>query len=258
MLPMTMLLSLLTLPGVQSQAAPPDPQGSSVPSEEPKEARTATAEELRSRIHTMRMDLLLGGDRVRAAERQAVEFYGEKREFVEQRVDTLQADLSEKRAAYDVATRRALAAEGAVERRQALGEAGGLRAQITSLESEANELDERRGRLGALVAAVEARDRERQKLAAEIETSSDPTTDFGGVPFPGIGLAPATTPPAASDPLADDALIGDLLQRDPVAARRLIFDLDPKGYFDRFPLQPPASLLPRAIPFPVSDPPGRR
>lgn len=242
------------LAGGLTQESAPQPAAAAADTE----THTATAEELRGRINSMRMDLLLGGDRVRAAEAEAIDFYGQKREFVEQRLDTLESDLSEKRATYDVLAGRALDASTPELRRKALGEAAGLRAELSSMERETGELGERRNRLRDLVGAVEARDRERQKLAADLETGADATSALGGIPFAGIGLAPAAMPVAEVDPLTDDALVADLLERDPAAARRLLFELDPKGYFDRFPLQPPAALLPTAIPFPLPDPPGRR
>lgn len=172
MLP-TLFLTLASL-SIQAPAAPAASGSSAAEASlsDESEAKTATAEELRSRIHAMRMDLLMGGDRVRAAEAEAVDFYAQKRELVEQRLDSIDAELSEKRATYDVVTQRALNERTADQRRKALGEAADLRAQLSSLEGESTRLIERRDRLREMVGAVEARDRDRQKLAAELETST--------------------------------------------------------------------------------------
>lgn len=243
----------LTLAGLASQESAPL---GSTPAEG-EVAKTATAEELRSRIHGMRMDLLLGGDRVRDAETEAIEFYGQKRELVDQRLDSIGAELSEKRATYDVVMGRALSETTPEARSKALNEAVMLRAEISSLENEAASLAERRNRLRDMVGAVEARDRQRQKLAADLETGPG-SGDLAWMPMAGIGLAPDTGGAVVSDPLANEALVEDLLRRDPAAARRLLFEANPGGYFERFPLRPPAEVLPQAIPFPLPDPPGRR
>jgi len=246
------VITLLSLATLVAPPAPPVTQDDPSP-------RTTTAQELKERIYDMRMELLLGGDNVRAAEQEAIGFYGQKGEYVDQRLDQISADLSEKRASYEVVLDRALDRTSAEDRGRVLGEAASLRAAIGALEQEASELEDRRERLRQLVAGVEGRERDRRRLLAQIESAPDPLTSLGGIPFAGIGLAPNVAEPVeATSPVENDALVEDLLARDPTAARGLLFELDPFAYFERFPLRPPSEVLPRAIPFPLPDPPGRR
>jgi hypothetical protein len=205
----------------------------------------------------MRMNLLLGGDRVRQAEREAIDFYAGKSEVVERRLDSAQAELSEKRAAYDLVLARSLQAPGRDARSKALAEAATLRAELAELETEVAMLEKRRAGLGELVAAVESRERDRERLVARLETSTDLDAVLG-FPMGGIGLAPASMAEPAASPLENDALIQDLLARDPIAARRVLYEGDPEGYWRRFPLQPPAAALAEALPFPLPDLPGDR
>ena len=44
------------------------------------------------------MSLLLGGDQVKKAEAEAVDFYGRRIELIDTRMDTVHSDLAEKRA----------------------------------------------------------------------------------------------------------------------------------------------------------------
>ena len=247
------ILLLLSLP-----FASQDPQGeTSPPLDEPGQS-TASAGALKQRIHEMRMNLLLGGDQVRQAEGEAIEFYGQKMEFVDQRLDTLRVELSEKRAYYDLLLDRALSGQDPAQRRSAMLEASKLRAELSSLEAESSSLVQKRQNLAKLVSAVESRDRERERLVAQLETSGD--FDQGlGFPLASVGLAPVGQLEASSTtPLEDDQLVQDLLKRDPRGARRILFELDPVRYWHRFPLRPPAAVLPGAIPFPLPDLPGRR
>ncbi|MEM9802182.1 MAG: hypothetical protein AAGA20_17790 [Planctomycetota bacterium] len=220
-------------------------------------ATPATAEDLRVRIREMRMNLLLGGDQVRRAEDEAVEFYNGKSRALDARLDDVASELSEVRASYDVVLDRALSDSGGAAGAKALSEAQPLRARISSLEAEQEDLLDRKDRLNGMVATVEQRDRERRRLADQVEAASVRPEDFG-MPMTSIGLAP---PPLASEtaaPLEDDALMRDLLERDPAAARRLLFQSDPKGYFTRFPLRPPSAALSKAMTLPLPDPPGQR
>lgn len=217
-----------------------------------------SAEALRARIHGMRMNLLLGGNRVRDAEAEAVGFYNDKVELVETRIDTIQVELSEKNASYNVLLERALSDESsATGRRDALAEATRLRSEVGTLESEKEQLETRRGELGKLITSVESRDRERSRLATQLETN-DRSDDPFGIPFMRIGLAPAAQPSAPISPLEDEALVRDLLERDPAGAKTMLFEMDPVGYWQRFPLQPPRAALRRVLAFPPPDLPGRR
>jgi hypothetical protein len=215
------------------------------------------AESLRARIRDMRMNLLLGGDQVRTAEGEARHFYSGKMEHVDARIDTLHSDLSAKRPGYELALDRALTAGSPEERRAALNEASGLRSEIGSLEEEAIQLGGRRKNLSQLVVAIEARDRERERLVAQLEASSDVETSFS-LPLASIGLAPVVNAEPAASPLDDDALVRDLLSRDPIGGRGVLFDLDPVGYWQRFPLRPPVDRLQQALQFPLPDLPGSR
>lgn len=228
------------------------------PSAKPSDAVEATAEGLRSRIRDMRMNLLLGGDQVRRAEKEAVDFYSRKTRSVEGRIDDVATELVELRAKYDVVLDRALASRGTAEGAEALREAQPLRAQIVVMEGEADALNGKRNRLSELVASVEERDRDRQRLVDQLESSSIAPDDFGA-PMMSIGLAPKVDMPSdGPSPAEDDALIRDLMARDPRGTKALLWEEDPAGYWDRFPLQPPAAPLRKALLFPRPDPVGRR
>ena len=217
----------------------------------------ANAAELKGRIHEMRMNLLTGGPKVRDAEQEAIDFYGGKVELVERRLDTIRAELSEKRATYDLALERALNAETAGQRSKAMAEASALSISIVALEQESGELSGKRGDLGKMITAVESRDRERERLMTQLETSGglDLMTDL---PMASVGLAPAVLESAPASPLENSALVQDLLERDPRGARKLFFESDPQGYWKRFPLKPPGDVMRRALEFPLPDLPGSR
>jgi hypothetical protein len=223
----------------------------------PTPTDAARVETLRERVHGMRTNLLLGGERVRQAETDAAQFYRGKIELVEQRLDSIAAELAERRAGYRLALDRALDVSGEEPRRTALREASEQRAKLRDLESEETELDERRGRLAKLVGSVEARGRERERLAARLETSTD-YEEALALPLGGIGLAPEVSTVPAASPLDDQGLIEDLLALDPVGARRVLFESDPAAYWRRFPLRPPLETLARVLEFPPPDLPGQR
>ncbi len=218
---------------------------------------SVSAEALRQRIHDMRMNLLIGGDRVRQAEGEAVAFYRGKVDAVESRIDSVAIDLTEKRASYDLALERTLGGPDPTTRTVAMSRAASLRTEIASLEGETAKLDARRSHLLELISAVDDRDEERERLVTQIETG--PELDPGFAFAVGtVGLAPAALPVESTSPLDDDELVRDLLERDPVGARRILFETDPRGYWERFPLRPPTSALRRAFDFPPPDLPGRR
>ena len=216
-------------------------------------SEAATAEGLRQKIRAMRMNLLLGGDQVRQAEEQAVDFYNAKTRSVDGRIDDVETELVELRANYDVVLDRALEDGG----EDALREAQPIRSRISGLESESEDLMKRRERLSELVASVESRDRERRRLVDQIESASALPESLGA-PMMGIGLAPPAIAEPASAPLEDDALLRDLMERDPRRAKDLYFRADPVRYWQRFPLDPPAAELRDAMRFPLPDPVGRR
>ena len=218
---------------------------------------STSAEALRERIRRMRMDLLLGGEKVRAAEDEAADFYGRKAGLVDERLDSINADLAEKRASYELKLKNALDAGSPADRRAIMGEAAELRTEITSLEQEAGDLDGKRGKLNTLIDAIDERDRDRQKLAAEMETSDALDFEFG-LPLAGVGLAPDTPPAPAASPLENRELVGDLLDVDPRGGRQVLFEMDPVGYWDLFPLRPPTKGVIAALGFPLPDLEGSR
>lgn len=240
---LTLLLSIA--PALQEGTTPAAP------------ADSARVETLRQRIHGMRMNLLLGGEKVRQAEGDAAQFYRGKVEVIEQRMDSIAAELAERRAGYQLALSRSLQASSEETRRTALREAAEQRRQVASLEGEEGDLGERSARITKLVGAVDARGRERERLAAKIESTSDYEGALA-LPLGGIGLAPEVTAAPASSPLEDETLIEDLLALDPVGARRLLFEADPSGYWRRFPLRPPLATLRSVLKFPPADLPGQR
>ncbi|MGK0482839.1 MAG: hypothetical protein ACJAQ3_002821 [Planctomycetota bacterium] len=223
------------------------------PIDQPGGSEAATAESLRSRIRDMRMNLLLGGDQVRRAEEEAVDFYVGKTRSVENRMDDVATELVELRASYDVVLDRALDTGS----EDALREAQPLRGRISVLESEEKNLGERRERLSELVASVEDRDRDRRRLVDQVESASALPDSFGA-PMMSIGLAPPPVPGEALLPLEDDALLNDLLERDPRRAKSLYFAADAERYWVRFPLRPPTTELREAMRFPLPDPVGHR
>ena len=242
-----MILLLLLASGALVQ----EPAGATV-------ADSGKVESLRGRIHDMRMNLLLGGEKVRQAETDATQFYRGKVELIEKRLDSIAAELAELRATYAVSIEGALAGGEAEHRKNKLSDASAQRGKIQALETEEDGLAERRGRLEKLVDAVEARNRQRERLTAQLET--EPGFDEGlAFPLGGIGLAPELDEVFVhSSPLDDPGLIADLIARDPVAAHRLLFESDPIEYWELFPLQPPADALRREVDFPMPDLPGQR
>ncbi len=251
---MTALLSAAPL----QDGRPPQDRPEPGPAGSAEQNPAASPEALRGRVHELRMNLLLGGDQVRRAESEAVEFYSGKLESVEQRLDVIESDLRAKRSSYDLKLDQALSARDARRRDAVMREATSLRGEIAGLEREASALVERREALSRLVGSVRARDRERESLVAQLETTSALDTAFG-LPHTGIGLGP---PPMAAEASAsafeEDGLMQDLMSRDERAARRLMFDTDPERYWARFPLRPPADALRAALDFPLPDLPGTR
>ena len=234
-------------------AASPSPSGGAGVA---RESGSVRVEALRSRIHGMRMDLLLGGEKVRQAETDAANFYRDRVELIDQRLDSVAGELTELHANYQSTLNRTLQSSGEA-RPAALREAAEQRGRIQALQAEEGELGERRGRVEKLIAAVEARGRERERLTTKIESYTEYGENFA-MNVGGIGLAPEVEATPASSPLSDDGLIEDLLAVDALAARRVIFETDPDGYWRRFPLQPPEAILRKVMRFPPPDLPGQR
>ena len=240
------LLSALTLLGV-----------SNAQEDTGEKTSSARVEALRSRIHDMRMSLLLGGDKVKSAEAEAIGFYGKKIETIDRGIDSMEVDLSEKRASYKISLEQTLKANEATARQASMKRAQGLRHEIGSLESDVGALQQKRGNLSKLIGAVQARGREREVLAGRLEASGGFDDDFNlnlGV----VGLVPDLPTTTSVTPLEDDDFIRDLFQEDPRGASRILFETDPVGYWQRFPLAPPQRALKNAMAFPLPDLPGQR
>ncbi len=230
------------------------PPGSQQPVTREPEAPSADA--LRERIHSMRMNLLTGGKHVRAAEAEAVDFFRGKEGRIQDRLDTVQVELSERRATYEVSLDTALDASSVAARAGVMKRAQAQRASIVELENESLQLQQKRADVSRLTSAIESRGRERDALSARLETTGD-LDGLLDVPLGMVGLAPVSSAPATS-PFEDDGLLQDLLTRDPRAGRALLYDADPAGYWQRFPLQPPVSVLSQTLRFPQPDLPGQR
>jgi hypothetical protein len=241
LIPLT--LQTTTSPAVPTEASSPAP-GSST-----------SLEDLRSRVHGMRMSLLFGGDKVKGAETEAMNFYNQRIEAVNQSLDSIHTDLAEKNASYDAALQQSLSGkDGAAA---AMQRAQGLRAEIASLEHESSELSSTSANLSKLVQTVQARQREREVLAARLEGSMgvDMPTNFT---LGSVGLMPDVQVRPDVSPFDDPRLVQDLFARDPVAAARLLYAADAARYRRVFPLQPPAQPLRKALAFPLPDLPGKR
>jgi len=234
------------------------PAGTASPTTQtPAESPDTSAAELKSRIHEMRTNLLIGGPNVRQAETEAIDFYGNKAETVDRRLDSIRAELSEKRATYELALERALTDPDPARQKKAMSDAGELRYSISALESEAAQLTGKRGDLTKMISAVESRDRDRERLLAQIETTDGFELSMG-LPMASVGLAPDLPTQTEASPLGDDALVQDLLARDPRGARKLLYSADPEGYWKRFPLRPDSRVMRGVLEFPLPDLPGAR
>ena len=246
-------LSLLCLP--QDAPPPAAKPASAKPVEASPKAAPPDVTQLKDRIHAMRMSLLVGGEKVRNAESEALDFYHRKIKKVDERLDTVAAERAEKGAEYDVVLERILAASSPPARRASVAQASRLRGQIQGLEAETDNLNKGRNRFLQAIALVKDRGRQRQRLAARVDSQSQP--DLLTAPLPGIGLAPEPVPSTVAI-LSEPGLVEDLLGRDPRRAREIILELHPEEYWRRWPLRPPAEILRSALPFPLPDLPGKR
>jgi hypothetical protein len=252
---LTALLASASLLGQEPEAPkPPSATGAPTEAAAPK-STSADVEQLRQRIHEMRKSVLLGGEKVQQAQAEAADFYKRKITDLEQQLDATQAELSEKRAAYQIALDRALG-DGTADRAAAIREAAGLRARITALEHDSQTFDHQSKQLSSMIRAVEAHGRERERLAARLESAGDPA-ELLSLPLPPVGLAP-DLPEEPGELRLDQDLVSDLLRRDERRARHVLFEADPRRYWELFPLRPPAAPLTEAMTFPPADLPGQR
>ena len=94
-------------------------------------------------------------------------------------------------------------------------------------------------------------------LAAEPDGGSVHRFDLG-LPLASVGLAPDLPPAPPQSPLANEALVADLLAVDPRGGRQVLFEMDPSGYWEVFPLRPPSDAVVAAFGFPLPDLEGSR
>src|SRR5262245_16937187 len=100
MFPILPFLAIILL-----QETPPA-SPAATPAATPAPPDAARVEMLRQRIHGMRMDLLLGGEKVKQAESDATQFYRGKIEVIDKRLDTIAGELAERRAGYRMSLQR--------------------------------------------------------------------------------------------------------------------------------------------------------
>lgn len=235
---------------------PSGPRTESVEASGPRTSSPVNVEDLRLRIRDMRKNVLLGGEKVQQAQAEATDFYKRKITDLDHQLDTTQVELTEKRAAYQVSLDRTLGGAGAKVRSSSIREAAGLRAQVTALERDKNNFEHQRQRLTTMIRAVEAHDRERDRLAARLETATEPS-ELLALPLPPVGLAP-DVPDAEAEVILDQELVRDLMSRDERRARQVLFEADPRAYWEMFELRPPTKSLSEALTFPPADLPRQR
>ena len=255
-----MITSLLAL-ALVAQGPLPGPSGSAPQQESAAQQGSAAPPEssgvgdLKRRIHTMRVTLVAGGEKVREADSQALEFYGQKAEQLARRGDAVATDLTERGAEYEVALERVLSATSPEARKAAAEEAAKLRHGIAALEAEADDNTKRRRQFQRAADLVRERVRQRARLAERLDAPGEASLLVPPLPY--LGLAPDSLG-GEEQALADPDLMDDLMRRDPRRARRILCELNPAAYWRRWPLLPPADILRKALPFPLPDPPGGR
>jgi hypothetical protein len=218
---------------------------------------TPTAEGLRSKVHKLRMDLILGGDQVQRAEGEAVDFYSERLELIDRRLDRIDVDLSEKRASYQLALGRTVESPTGSGTRGSIREASRLRAEIVAMERESANLQAKRDRLASTIDGISDRGIEREAMAANLEANN--VVDLGGgLPMSTIGFGPGGLNAPEPSPFDDPQLVLELVALDPQRGRTALFAEDPEGYWQFFDLRPPAASLREALVFPPPDLPGKR
>jgi len=232
------------------------PAGEAATDDKVSDSALMNSSKLRDRVRGMRKQVLGGGPAVEKSESEAMRFYRGKIHDIARQADELRTQRDSKDAEYRVALDTTLTSEDPDERAEAAREAQGLRRQISALDSETQMLEKRGESLGRGVESIQRRIDKRKRLLSTFDRG-EVVDDLpyledevlGGEEDEGGG---------ASNPFGDDEFIADLLKRDPTAARRLIFEADPRNYFARFPLKPSQKSLRKALPFPPPDMPGNR
>lgn len=232
------------------------PAGTAPADEAPKDdSSLLTSTRLRGNVREMRKQVLGGGPAVVKSEKEALRFYRNKIQEMARRADDLRTQRDSKDAEYRVALDTTLKGEDPGERADAAREAQRLKSEIRSLDAEIADMEKRGEALGRGVESIQRRISKRERLVSQFERS-DLVDDMPYIADDVLG--DDVDGGEAATPFSDEGFIQDLLQRDPEAARRLLFEADPKAYFERFPLKPITKSLKRALPYPPADLPGAR
>ncbi len=251
-----LLLAALTTPllaeGADEGSTPPTTEAAPAGTEEANPLLTAS--KLRSRVRDMRKQVLGGGPAVQNSEKEALRFYRGKIQEMGRQSDDLRTKRDSKDAEYQVALETTLQSEDPSERGEAAREAQQLRRQIGDLDEQVAAMEKRGESLGRGVESIQRRIDKRKRLVSQFERN-DIVEDLPYLEDEVLG-GEEDIGGAGSNPFADEGFIQDLLKRDPEAARRLIFDADPAGYWKRFPLKPSAKAV-RKLRFPPADLPGK-
>ena len=224
------------------------------PAEEEGGNPLLTASKLRGRVRDMRKQVLGGGPAVQNSEKEALRFYRGKIQEMGRQADDLRTQRDSKDAEYQVALETTLQSDDPSERAEAARDAQGLRMQISDLDAQIAAIEKRGESLGRGVESIQRRIDKRKRLISQFERN-DIVDDLPYLEDEVLGGEDDVG--GSANPFTDEGFIQDLLKRDPEAARRLIFDADPAGYWKRFPLKPPAKAI-RKLRFPPADLPGPR
>jgi len=242
------------LAAAEGDEAPPAPEGETA-KETKDDSSLLTSTRLRGNVRDMRKQVLGGGPAVVNSEKEALRFYRGKIQEVARRADDLRTQRDSKDAEYRVALDTTLTSEDASERAEAAREAQRLKSEIRGLDAEIADMEKRGEALGRGVENIQRRISKRERLVSQFERN-DLVDDMPYLADDVLGDDVESG--GAANPFSDEGFIEDLLQRDPEAARRLLFEADPKAYFERFPLKPITKSLKRALPYPPADLPGAR
>jgi len=251
-----MLVLLLAggLAAAEGDQPPPPASGDEATAPQEEDSSLLTSTKLRGKVRDMRKQVLGGGPAVVRSEKEALKFYRGKIQEMARRADDLRTQRDSKDAEYRVALDTTLKSDDPAERADAAREAQRLKAEIRGLDSEIAELEQRGTAVGRGVEGIQKRIGKRERLISQFERS-DMVEDM---PFLADDVLGDDEDIVEASPFEDEGFIADLLRRDPEAARRLLFEADPKAYFQRFPLKPITRSMKRALPFPPADLPGAR
>lgn len=217
--------------------------------------RGAAAATLSGRIRELRRSLLGGGDKVRQAETQALDFYQTEYDGILQRLQSLKADTIAEQVDYETLLDSVLLQEDP-ERAESIARKARNKAEdLRRLRDQQEGLEEQGSLASSTVAGLRQRIDERERLLEDFEAGRDPERQLF-LP-PGIFAAAGESSEEPENPF-DRQLLEDLALRDPQRARGIIAERDPALYELLWPPRPPHDLLRRIIHLPPKDPPGSR